>query len=419
MCPVYMRNGSYTAKSEIFSLGIVLAEMLTGRLQGLQKMDLSIPRVLRGTPADARAGEWPDDAVQQLKALAGRCTAHDIEERPAEMATVVRELRALLERHCPASAGEAGDAMIAELAAARAQLDRMRLDQQFQDMQRARAAAPQLQCCVCMEDVAASDGCTCSGAAPGHFFCNECFCDMVASQVTGEGKPVFLAAGCEVTCSVCQVDGVRCVFDMRLCAPHLTPAAYSAYLKTMAEPEVVREQREWQQRMQEQQADFAARLQNMTIEELRSVQSVSKLDPHLQHIAEQLILPRCPSCRRLIPDIEAATVLQVPIVAPTCQLTCTPPPLLLLNPVVAVRPPFFWRKLRARAGLRCPPLRLVPARVPRCRRLPRPRSLLPSQPQPRQRVPSAAAPANVESSDEQNCPPARASVSERVCALDA
>jgi len=322
MCPDYMADGVYSSRSEIFSLGLVIAELLTGCLhldpKATQKLKLSTERVLRGTPADVRAGEWPDDAVQQLKALVGRCTASDIEERPAEMATVVRELRALLERHCPASAGEAGDAMIAELAAARAQLDRMRLDQQFQDMQRARAAAPQLQCCVCMEDVAASDGCTCSGAAPGHFFCNECFCDMVASQVTGEGKPVFLAAGCEVTCSVCQQDGVRCVFDMRLCAPHLTPAAYSAYLKTMAEPEVVREQREWQQRMEQQQADHTARLQNVE----RAV-TAAALDPHLQHIAEQLILPRCPaqSCRRFIPDFEACAGLQVRLIAPGCVPT--------------------------------------------------------------------------------------------------
>ncbi len=181
-------------------------------------------------------------------------------------------------------------------------------------------AAPLLQCCVCMEDVAASDGLTCSGAAPGHFYCNECFSDMVSSQVTGEGKPVFLAAGCEVTCSVCLLDGVRSVFDMRLCAPRLTPHVFSAYLKTMAEPEVVREQRQWQQRMAEQQADFAARLQNMTVQELQSVQSVSQLDRHLQHIADQLILPRCPvqSCLRFIPDVEASTALQVPIVAPTC-----------------------------------------------------------------------------------------------------
>jgi hypothetical protein len=354
MCPDYMSDGVYTSRSEIFSLGLVIAELLTGHLhldpKAPQKLRLSTQRVVLGTPADARAGEWPGDAVQQLKALAGRCTAHDIEERPTDMATVVRELRALLERHCFASAGEASDAMIAELAAARAQLDRMRLDQQFQDMQRARDAAPQLQCCVCKDDVAASDGCACSGAAPvRHFYCNECFSDMVASQVTGEGKPVFLAAGCEVTCSVCQPDGVRSVFDTRLCAPHLTPAAYSAYLKTMAEPEVVREQREWQQRMQQQEADHTARLQNV-----ERAATVAALDPHLQHIAEQLILHRCPaqSCRRFIPDFEACAGLQVRhMPRPTaCRLTYTPLSLLLLNPVVAVRPLPYYQVAKSGSG---------------------------------------------------------------------
>lgn len=157
MCSNYMRSGTYTAKSDILSLSIVVAELLTGRLQGDQGLDLNLPRIQRQTPADVRAGEWPADAVEQLKDLVRRCVNYDIEERPADMSTVMRELRALIEQHCPASAAEAGDAMIAELAAARAALDRMRLDQQFQDMQRARATAPQLQCCVCTEYVAASD----------------------------------------------------------------------------------------------------------------------------------------------------------------------------------------------------------------------------------------------------------------------
>jgi hypothetical protein len=330
------------------------------------------------------------------------------------MATVMRELRALLEQHCPASEAEGGNAMIAELAAARAQLDQMRLNQQFQDMQRARAATPQQQCCVCMENFSASEGCTCSGRAPGHFYCNECFSDMVVSQVTGEGKPVFLAAGCEVTCSICQTDGLRSVFDMRLCGPHLTPAAYSSYLKTMAEPEVVREQREWQQRMQQQEADYTARLQNV-----ERATADAALDPHLKHIADQLILPRCPtqSCRRFIPDFEACAGLQVRLCASGCVATrahtnATSPP-QPYNPLVAVWPPPRTR-LRGRAGLRRSPLRLVPACVPQRRRLSRPRSLLPSQPQPWQRVPSAATPANVDRSDEQSYLSARASVSARV-----
>ena len=127
----YLRSGTYTAKSEIFSLGIVFAELLTGRLQGDQGMDFNLPRILRQTPADARAGGWPADAMQQLKALVGRCVDSDIEERPADMATVMRELRRLLDQHCPASAAEVGDAIIAELAAARAELDRICLEQQF------------------------------------------------------------------------------------------------------------------------------------------------------------------------------------------------------------------------------------------------------------------------------------------------
>ena len=353
MCTQYLRTGKYTAKSEIFSLGVVIAELLTGRLQNIDVVDLVDQRVLSTMHADARAGKWSDDAVPQLKALVGRCTAFDIEQRPADMATIVHELRAL-EQHCLASTGEASDATIAELAAARAQLDDMLLDRQFQDMQRARAAVPQRQCCVCMQDAAASEGCTCSGVAPGHFYCNECYGDMVTSQVTGEGKPVFLAAGCEVTCCFCQPDGVRSVFDMRLCAPHLTPAAYSTYLKTMAEPEVVREQRELQQRMQQQEAEYRARLQNV-----ERTAAAAALDPHLQHIAEQLILPRCPtqSCRRFIPDFESCAGLQVR------SLMCMTTPLLSLNLLIAVWPR-AWTRLRARAGLRRSPLRLVPARVP-------------------------------------------------------
>jgi hypothetical protein len=165
-------------------------------------------------------------------------------------------------------------------------------------------------CCVCLEDFVASKGLTCSGGAPGHFYCNECFSDMITSQVTGEGKPVFLATGCEVVCSFCQPEELRSVFDMRLCAPHITPTAYSTWLKTMAEPEVLREQHEWQQRIQQQEADYMARLRNV-----ERAAAAAAMDPHLQHIAEQLILPCCPtqSCRRFIPDFDECAALQVPL----------------------------------------------------------------------------------------------------------
>ena len=318
MCYNYLRSGTYTAKSEIFSLGIVFAELLTGRLQGDQDMDFNLPRILRQTPADARAGGWPADAVKQLKALVGRCVDSDIEERPADMATVMRELRRLLDQHCPASAAEVGDAIIAELAAARAELDRICLEQQFQGMQLAGATELQLPCCVCMDDFVASDGCACSVRAPGHFYCNECFSNMVISQVTGENKPVFLKKGCEITCAVCQSDGLRSIFDMRFCGSHLTLVSYTSYHKTMAEPEILCEQNKWQQRIQQLEADFKVRLENTQ----RSAVA-AWLDPHLKHIADELILPRCPirACRLQIADFDACAALQVSLLVYSCVNT--------------------------------------------------------------------------------------------------
>jgi hypothetical protein len=157
--------------------------------------------------------------------------------------------------------------------------------------------------------------------------------------------------------------------------------------------------------MQKQQAEFTARLQHM-----QRAAAAAALDPHLKHIAEELILPRCPtqSCRRHIAAFDACAGLQVALFA-TCRCVFVLAPPLLLIPCVAVWPP-RWKTLRARAGLRCSPLRLVPARVPRRRRLPRSRSLLPSQPQSWQRVSAQAAPAHLGRSDAEGCVPARAIV---------
>ena len=160
----------------------------------------------------------------------------------------------------------------------------------------APTAAPQLHCFGCVSDVSAIDGCACDAA--GHFLCNECFSDMVTTQVTGVDKPAFLANGCVITCPDCQAAGLRTVFDMRLCAPHLTQAAYSAHLKTMAEPEVAREQEEWRRRLAE------ARLQG------GGAAAVDESAGIVDDIAERLVAPTCPNCSRHIPDFDACAALQ-------------------------------------------------------------------------------------------------------------
>jgi len=93
-----------------------------------------------------------------------------------------------------------------------------------------------VQCVSCFEPNV-EHGCSCSSILDPHFHCNACFNTMVATRVTGTDKLVFLDNACAIKCDVCNMP-----FDMRMCAPHLTVDTYNAYLQTMAEHEVIRNQ---------------------------------------------------------------------------------------------------------------------------------------------------------------------------------
>jgi interleukin-1 receptor-associated kinase 4 len=67
-CPVYLQRGRYDAKSDIYSFGIVMAELLTGKLQSETQniFHQDSPSTLQSDP---RAGEWPTDLVEHLRNL--------------------------------------------------------------------------------------------------------------------------------------------------------------------------------------------------------------------------------------------------------------------------------------------------------------------------------------------------------------
>ena len=74
-CPKYASGGSeYDAKSENFSFGIVLLELLLGRLQGKRENDLFGIYIDDDTPIsndlDMRAGPWIPECAEQLETLA-------------------------------------------------------------------------------------------------------------------------------------------------------------------------------------------------------------------------------------------------------------------------------------------------------------------------------------------------------------
>jgi serine/threonine protein kinase len=111
MCPKYASGGSeYDAKSENFSVGIVLLELLLGRLQGKRENDdLYGIYIDEETPIsndlDMRAGPWIPECADQLEALARECLSKYF-KRIATMMAVMCRLVALEKEFCRATAEE-------------------------------------------------------------------------------------------------------------------------------------------------------------------------------------------------------------------------------------------------------------------------------------------------------------------------
>jgi chemotaxis protein histidine kinase CheA len=97
-CHTYCNTLEYTVQSEIYSFGLVLLEVLSGRVNTGRLID-----DVEDLTADERAGNWPQGVAQELLQLGQACVAR-VRQRPQNMTLVVRRLNALLQQYCPAGA---------------------------------------------------------------------------------------------------------------------------------------------------------------------------------------------------------------------------------------------------------------------------------------------------------------------------
>ena len=176
MCSFYTDGTTdYDAKSEIYSFGIVLLEVITGILQASSGNDgkkVMLHRSISSLVADVRAVSSSEECVRQLFDLAKQCIAN-YDDRIKTMIAVMQRLRQIKTDYCQESLQQQITALVTENEVLRLEKDKAA----------ATAAQSIRKCLVCYDDeLLVTDGFECR--ANKHFICktNGCFARITQFQ---------------------------------------------------------------------------------------------------------------------------------------------------------------------------------------------------------------------------------------------
>eukprot|EP00850_Spirogloea_muscicola_P004235 SM000018S03600 [mRNA] locus=s18:263762:267619:+ [translate_table: standard] len=109
--PEFYSTGQWGTKSDVYSLGIVLLQLLTGKVQIRDRVERAVQQENLESVLDPAGGEWPCDVALEMALLALGCAAMRRRERP-ELISVMGRLDVLratakevAEREAPAERG--------------------------------------------------------------------------------------------------------------------------------------------------------------------------------------------------------------------------------------------------------------------------------------------------------------------------
>lgn len=305
MCPTYVTTNKFGDKSEVFSFGIVLLEVLTGKLNALVDGGLyghffadddEDGEDLTAAAIDVRPDAMPFTAAPLID-LATQCVG-PIRQRP-RMQGVLAPLRRLTQQHAQLTVEEVQSRLAAVTNQAAALTSARREEQQAAAVEARRAeaerraaeAAALRTCCICYDDLTVADGIECA-AEQAHFVCDVCFSHHA---LTESEKPVaeLRDRNAEIYCPMRRrvqrewLCASEQPYDKKLVLAHAAPAAFEAVLHARAQVQEA-------QLVEELEQDFAKRLEverrrieQLAVEELRVRETV-------RHIQERILTLKCP-----------------------------------------------------------------------------------------------------------------------------
>jgi len=330
MCPHYLRDMQFDRKSEVFSLGVVLLEIASGRVQGAGGVFLE--DLLRDgdlSEADGRVGEWPNACFERFLELAKGCVARK-DRRISSMLAVMREANDIVEAFCKPTEEELlqqrelarmqqesdrgkADAVLlerlkGELEAHSAALSAHRRDQREAAELARRQERERMQrrkvCLVCTDEFGAEEGAVCPAGAQ-HFMCAPCFSREIVAQTQPDQVAFFKRAGLRIRCRPCAGgDGppVESFFQVGDLTRHLSEEAFCAMMRAREDVVAGRV-------LQEQNDRYQAQIARLEEELAAQGHAAAQVMRHRREIVENILTLKCPRCKTAFVDFDGCFAL--------------------------------------------------------------------------------------------------------------